>query len=156
MNLPTMNPIRWILAGVAAVVLLIVGIWFKDAIGGQIEKVNRWRHDKAIAAEREEIQRLTDENKFLLASAKKAFAFGEAKGLEADALYVELAKYGAAAKAAAEAQKKASDEYEKEVANINVDVSLLDRCRALCSERTKVGYPCKPSAEDYCRVYTNR
>ncbi len=130
---------------IAVAALIFVLIWFKDSIGGQIEKVNRRLHDKAIAAEQAEIERLKDENDKLLQEAKTAFALGEAKGLEADALYAELAKYGKAAQAAAEAQKKASDEYEKELATISVDVPLLDRCRALCSERATVGYPCKPN-----------
>lgn len=154
MNFPTMNPTRWILAGVAALVLLIVGIWFKDAIGGQVENFNRWQHDKAIAAERQEIQRLTDENAKLLQEAKTAYALGSAKELEADALYAELAKYGAGAKAAAEAQKKASEEYEKNKAAIDIDVPLFERCKNLCSERAEVGYGCRPSPEDYCRRYS--
>lgn len=147
-----MTPTRWILAGVAAVVLLIVGIWFKDAIGGLLEKVNRKLHDRAIAAERLEIERLTDENNKLLNDAKTAYALGEAKTLEADALYVELAKYGKDAKAAADAQRKASDEYEASKAAIQVDVSLLQRCLDLCREREQVGYPCR---SNYCDRYAN-
>lgn len=141
---------------IAVVVLIILLFWFKDSIGGQIEKLNRWRHDKAIAAERAEIKKLQDENKTLLEAAKKAFALGEAKELERDAAYAELEKYGAAGRAAVEKQKEASKQYEADQAAIAVDVSLHERCRQLCASRSEVGYPCRPTTEDYCRIYSGR
>lgn len=141
---------------IAVVVLAILLFWFKDAIGGQVEKFNRWRFDKAIAAERAEIKKLQDENKTLLEAAKKAFALGEAKELERDAAYAELEKYGAAARAAVDAQKKAAEDYANDQANIAVDISLFQRCRNLCQSRAEVGYPCRPTTEDYCRVYSGR
>lgn len=141
---------------IAVGVLIILLFWFKDSIGGQVEKLNRWRHDKAIAAERVEIEKLKNENAKLLQEAKTAYALGSAKELERDAAYAELEKYGTAARAAVEAQKKAGEEYAKEMEAINADVPLFDRCLAYCGQRSELGYPCKPSTEVYCRVYSGR
>ena len=147
------NPI---VALIAVGVLIILLIWFKDAIGGQVERFNRWRFDKAIAAEKKEIDRLTNENKVLLEEAKKAFALGEAKELERDAAYAELEKYGAAARAAVDKQKQAAEDYANDQAHIAIDVSMFQRCKDLCQSRSEVGYPCKPSTEEYCKVYAGR
>lgn len=141
---------------IAALVLALILWWFNDAIGGQVERFNQWRFAKAVAAKQAEIDKLSAENKRLLEEAKRSFAYGEAKELERDAAYAELEKYGAAARAAVEAQKKASQEYEAEKAAIDVDVPLYQRCVSLCAERAELGYGCKPSAELYCSRYAGR
>jgi hypothetical protein len=150
------SSLPWYLKALIGVVVLVLLIWFKDSIGGGIEKFNRWRFDKAIAQEQAEIKKLKDENAKLLEEAKKAYALGEAKELERDAAYAELEKYGAQARAAVDAQKKAAEEYAKDQADIAIDVPLHVRCLDLCRERAELGYGCKPSAEDYCRVYSGR
>lgn len=144
-------------AVVIVIAVIIVLVWFKDAIGGQVERFNRWRFDKAIAAEKAQVDKLKAENQKLLEDAKTAYALGKAKELERDALYAELEKYGTAAKDAIEKQKKAAKDYETDLKDIAVDVSLLDRCLQYCGSRLEIGYPCKPSASEYCRVrYSGR
>jgi hypothetical protein len=144
------NPL---LAGIALLVLVVLLIWFSDAIGGQVERFNRWRHDKAIAAEQAEIKRLKDENAKLLQEAKTAYALGAAKELERDAAYAELEKYGAQARAAVEAQKEAAEEYAKNQADIAADVPMHVRCNDLCRARQEIGKPCPAS---YCDRYIGR
>lgn len=143
-------------AVIGLIAVLMITIWFRDAIGGQVERFNRWRFDKAIATERAEITRLQAENAKLLDQTKAAFAKGEVIELQRDAAYAELARYGVQAKAAVEAQKKASEQYETDKAVIAADVPLYQRCNDLCTIRAEVGYPCKPSTATYCEQYRGR
>ncbi|HNC56664.1 MAG TPA: hypothetical protein PLP33_14535 [Leptospiraceae bacterium] len=46
--------------------------------------------------------------------------------------------------------KKASEEYEKEIAGINNPIDNFARCNRLCSTRASLGYPCKPN---FCLQY---
>lgn len=141
------------IALITIVLVVVIFVIFKDAISNQLERFNRWRFDKAVAAEQAEIKRISEENAQLREEMKKAYALGEAKELERDAAYAELEKYGAAAKAAVEAQKVAAEEYEKDKNAIAVDVPLHQRCLDLCRERAELGYGCKPNADTYCARY---
>lgn len=148
---------HWIpLAIGGAVLVLLVYLFLGSWVGGQVERFNQWRFDKAVAAKQAEIQKLQDENKKLIDEMKRAFALGEAKELERDAAYAELAKYGAAAREAVERQKEAAKEYEAEKIRIGIDVPLYQRCLDLCTERAEVGYPCKPTNLIYCQQYSGR
>lgn len=141
---------------VAILVLVVALLWFKDSVGGQIERFNQWRFAKAVEAKQAEIDKLSSENAKMLEEMKKAFALGEAKELERDAAYAELERYGAAARAAVEKQKEAAKQYESEKAAIDIDVSLHQRCLNLCRERAELGYDCRPSADLYCSRYAGR
>jgi hypothetical protein len=143
-------------AGIAALVLAVLLVWFKDSIGGQFERFNQWRFDKAVAAKQAEIDKISQENKRLLEEAKRAFALGEAKELERDAAYAELERYGVKAREAVAAQQKAQAEYEADKNRINADIPMFEQCRMLCSERAEVGYPCRPSVDLYCARYAGR
>lgn len=161
MNYLINSLLKWIkgnpvIALVVAVILIAALWWFKGAIGGQVERFNQWRFDKAVAAKQAEIDKLSQENKKLLEEAKRAFALGEAKELERDAAYAELERYGVKAREAVAAQQKAQAEYEADKTRINTDIPLLERCRHLCAERAEVGYPCRPSVELYCSRYAGR
>lgn len=136
--------------------LVFAVLWFKDAIGGQIERFNQWRFAKAVAAKQAENDKLSETNKRLMDEIKKSYAYGEAKELERDAAYAELERYGAAARAAVEKQKEAAKQYEAEKAAIDVDATLHQRCLNLCTERAELGYSCKPSADIYCSRYAGR
>jgi hypothetical protein len=138
------------------VLLIGMGIWFKDTLGAGLERINRWRFSRTVAAQQAEIKKIQDENTKLTDEIKKAYALGEAKELERDAAYAELAKYGAAAKAAIEAQKEAAKQYEIDKNNIALDVPLFQRCKNLCAERAELGYGCKPNADAYCQQYAGR
>ncbi len=138
------------------VALVLLGFWFKDVLGSGIEKVNRWRFSKTVAEQQVDIDKLKKENAQLTEEMKKAYALGEAKELERDAAYAELERYGAAAKAAVEAQRKASVDYESEKTSIAVDVPMHDRCLSLCAGRAEAGYPCKPSGSAFCNRYAGR
>lgn len=161
MNYLINSLLKWIkgnpvIALVVAVILIAALWWFKGAIGGQVERFNQWRFDKAVAAKQAEIDKLSQENKKLLEEAKRAFALGEAKELERDAAYAELERYGVKAREAVAAQQKAQAEYEADKTRINTDIPLFERCRHLCAERAEVGYPCRPSVELYCSRYAGR
>ena len=140
----------------AIIVILLIAFWFRQKISNGFEKFNQWRFDKAVAQKQAEIDAIKKQNAQLLEEAKKAYALGEAKELERDAAYRELEKYGAAARAAVEAQKEAAKEYEADKNRIAVDVPVYQRCKDLCAERAEVGYPCKPSVESYCARYSGR
>lgn len=156
------NPIlKWAkanptLAIIAGLILVIALWWFWGAIGGQVERFNQWRFDKAVAAKQAEIDALSQENKKLLEEAKRAFAFGEAKELERDAAYSELERYGVKAREAVAAQQKAQADYEADKTRIDTDRPLFERCKDLCAGRAEVGYPCRPSVELYCSRYAGR
>jgi hypothetical protein len=152
---------RWLTGNplfIAVGLLVLAGLFFffRDAVGGQIERFNQWRFDKAVAAKQKEIDTLSQQNKQLTDEMKRAFAFGEAKELERDAAYSELERYGVKAREAVAAQQKAQADYEADKTRIDSDRSLFDRCKDLCTERAEVGYPCRPSVELYCSRYAGR
>jgi hypothetical protein len=145
----------WIAAIVVAV-LLVVGVLGRDWLSARLEKFNQWRFQRAVAEQRAETDKVKAENVKLLAEMKQVYALGQAKELERDAAYAELAKYGEAAKKAVEAQQEAAKQYEADQSAIAVDISLFKRCHNLCASRAEVGYPCKPNPDAYCSKYAGR
>lgn len=77
--------------------------------------------------------------------------------LERDGLQTELEKYGLEAKKGIMLQKEAAARYEEELADINIDKPVMDRCLDYCGMRAAEGFRCKPDPEKYCtKLYGTR
>jgi hypothetical protein len=70
----------------------------------------------------------------------------------------DVAKGAVTVKQGADIQKKAVENYEKEIEQINVDVPVDQRCFDTCAARARLGaiYACKPDPAAYCNARLSR
>lgn len=139
--------IKWAIAGVLAVLLVLLFVWGKDGISNWNEKRKQAQYDAKQKASDAEIAKLKQANEQLITENKEATAKAEMKTQESDLLKLELAKYGKAAKDAVSKQTEAMKNYEEDKARINLDATPFQRCVDLCRERAGIGYPCP---RDFC------
>lgn len=95
---------------------------------------------------------LREQNAKLRKEFSDAFAKGEAVEMERDGLRADLERFGKQTAAGIEAQKQAAENYEKQLADIDVDLPKWARCKRYCASRAAAGYPCKPDDESYCKL----
>ncbi len=95
---------------------------------------------------------LREQNVELRKSYEDSIAHGQALELQRDGLAADLEKYGQQAKDGIKKQEEATLQYEKDVAIIGIDMPAMARCERYCVSRADAGYPCKPTADAYCKL----
>lgn len=152
------NPFKWFWytatlktkAVIVAFVLLLIAVavlWSCRDTRPAIEDDNAY---KALQGENNVLR---EQNVQLRASAAQHEAKAQALELERDGLRAELERFGKIAADGVQKQKEAAEQYEKDMAIIDVDISQLERCHRYCANRAELGYACKPNADAYCQKH---
>jgi len=109
--------------------------------------------DDAYKALQGENNLLREQNTGLRKEYEAAIAKGQTLELERDALENELKRFGVKAAEGVKLQQEAAIQFEKDTAEIGIDIPPVDRCLRYCSHRAESGFPCRPNLETYCKRY---
>lgn len=142
---------------ILAIVLLVMGFWFKDDVGAWWEKRQEAKFDKVIAEKQVQIDDLTKQRDDAIKNAEVAEAREQGKIIEADLLRQEAAKQGVNIEAAQKKIEEATQEFADNEALLekvkNGEVSKLQLCELQCQDSAKQGFPCRPN---YCDPFKGK
>lgn len=142
---------KWIIAGVLAVLLIILFVYGKDGVSNWLERRKQAQYDARVEKLKTELDAEKKAHHEALEEAKKYRTMAQVEKQTADALREQAKQSGAKAAEAAKQIDEAMNQYENDQKVIASGLSDYDLCvQYTCPTRATTGYPCKPN---YCDRY---